>query len=101
MDRELPWPVVPLRQWSDIIFLEWSHLTADSDEKRKGMKCVVQATIMNTISRDVIFKALEDDGRTDGPPKWKDAEEILMETNKGKVCDGNFVLVSCDAEVRT
>ena len=44
----------------------------------------VRSNIMNDKAKDVIFKSLEDDRVTDGPPKWP-GKRIPLDTPKGMV----------------
>ena len=75
-------PIVPLSQYSDVIYLEWQHLT--SAEQRKGLKYVGRSNIGNRASINVIFAVLEDNGIANGPPKWPGAE-FAMDQDSGKV----------------
>ncbi|KAK3715708.1 hypothetical protein LTR37_006933 [Vermiconidia calcicola] len=85
--KTLEGEIVPLRQWSDIVFLEWQHQTT-AGQQRRGIKFVVHSNIINTRTKNVIFKALEDDGDSPIPPAFPPGKEYPMDSKQGKAILG-------------
>lgn len=60
-------PVVPLSQWSDIVFLSWKKLA--TAEQMTGLKYVIRHSIINEATRRLMQQALLTDGVI-GVPAW-------------------------------
>ncbi|KAK3712625.1 hypothetical protein LTR37_009068 [Vermiconidia calcicola] len=85
--KTLEGEILPLRQWSDIAFLEWQHLTS-AGEQRKGISFVIQSNVVNMRTKNVIFKALEDEGLSPIPPAFPSGKEYSMDSKQGKAILG-------------
>ena len=56
--------IVPLRQWSDVVFLEWQQLCVAPSSKGdiKGLRYIFRLLISNPDSQALMSKALENVG---------------------------------------
>ena len=60
-------PVTQLKQWSDVLFLTWQHLT--TDEERNNVRWVARRIITNAMAKEVIGKACKNKGVAVPKPK--------------------------------
>lgn len=56
------WPLtaalVPLRQWSDVTWLEWQHQTSGNFAQQRNLKYICRYDIVNEDTRDAIVEAV-------------------------------------------
>lgn len=72
--------ITPLRQWSDVAFLQWLELAGAA--KVKGLKHVIRSVITNPQTRTRISEALTKSGHKT-TPVWKNAAKFAMTTDEG------------------
>ncbi|KAK3698739.1 hypothetical protein LTR37_016829 [Vermiconidia calcicola] len=64
-------PLPELKQWSDIIFLTWKDLVADSPAQAKGLRYVLRHNVLNGDTKEIVSKAMKKVGVKSGiPPRW-------------------------------
>ena len=66
-DKPYP-PLVTLRQWSDVVFLQWQALFQGSSKQGNinGLHYVSRVQISNSQTTALVDKALKDDGQSVG-----------------------------------
>ena len=55
-----PLPTVQLKQWSDVLFITWQHLT--TDEERANVRWIARRIITNNLTKQNIGKACKSRG---------------------------------------
>ena len=78
--------IVPLKNWSDVNFLEWKHHTYDS-KLSMVVDHIIHAEVTQSLARKLIFKVLEDERIKNGPPKWPGIE-FVIDTEAGQTLPG-------------
>ncbi|KAJ4390861.1 hypothetical protein N0V93_004460 [Gnomoniopsis smithogilvyi] len=72
--------ITPLRQWSDVAFLEW--LEAAGAAQVKNLKYVIRSLIINAQTKTRIQEALVKSGHKT-TPVWKNAAKFAMTSDEG------------------
>lgn len=55
--------VVPLKQWSDVVFLQWQDFCNNDQTCMRGLQAVVRTTIINPITIRITNQALQNSGK--------------------------------------
>ncbi|RFU33648.1 hypothetical protein B7463_g2679, partial [Scytalidium lignicola] len=77
-------PVVPLHQWSDVVFLQWNHIAASNVG---NLKYIFRALITNEDTKSMVDEAFQRKGETIGA--WEDRVVFGMDTEEGQAILGS------------
>ncbi|KAK3711897.1 hypothetical protein LTR37_009415 [Vermiconidia calcicola] len=78
--------LIPLRQWSDVTFLQWQDYCNDDPEQMRELRAVLRQDVINPVTKDIAFKVLAKNGKELSP--WGEGLQL------GKDTDGTRAMIA-------